>query len=331
MKHRRKFMFAFGVATLARPFPSLAQQAQKPWRIGYLGASLKPTPQDPGVSGGLLKGMRDLGYVEGRDFHIEWKFAEGKYDQLDVLAAELVNSNVHVIVASAPNATRAAQKATSTIPIIFLAGGDPVQDGFVKSLARPGGNITGFYNLSTELVPKQLELLREAVPGMKHVAVLVNPDNPAHSNFLEAIAPAASSIGATVITLKVNAANQVAGALKSAKQKSAQGLIVLGDAFFITQRQQIVAQTRALKLPMISVNRQYVEVGGLMQYGWNSFAQIQRAASHIERMLKDGLKPADLPVEQSKTLDLVINSKTAKALGITIPASLALRTTEMIE
>ena len=331
MKHRRKFMFAFGVATLARPFPSLAQQAQKPWRIGYLSASLKPTPQDPGVSSGLLKGLRDLGYVEGRDFHIDWKFAEGRYDQLDVLAAELVKSNVHVIVASTPNATRAAQKATSTIPIIFLAGGDPVLGGFVKSLARPGGNITGFYNLSTELVPKQLELLREAVPGMKHVAVLVNPDNPAHSHFLEALAPAASSIGATVITLKVNAADQVAASLKSAKQKSAQGLIVLGDAFFTTQRQQIVAQTRALKLPMISVNREYVEIGGLMQYGWNSFAQIQRAASHIERMLKDGLKPADLPVEQSKTLDLVINSKTAKALGITIPASLALRATEMIE
>ena len=331
MKHRREFMFACGAATLVRPLSSLAQQAQKPWRIGYLSANLKPTPQEPGVSGGLLKGLRDLGYVDGRDFHIDWKFTEGRYDQLDVLAADLVKSNVNVIIANAPNATRAAQTVTSTIPIIFVSGGDPVLGGFVKSLARPGGNITGFYNLSTDLVPKQLELLREAVPNMKRMAVLTNPDNPAHANFLKLLASTATNVGVTLLTLNVNAASQIEASLKLANTQSVQGLIVLGDSFFLTQRRLIARLTLSLKLPMISVNREYAEVGGLMQYGWNNFADHQRVAGHVVRILKDGLKPADLPVEQSKTLDLVINSKTAKALNITIPATLALRTTETIE
>ena len=158
----RRQILAITAGALFAPLLAHAQQVQKPWRIGYLSAHLKPTPQEPGVSGGLLKGLRDLGHVEGRDFLIEWKFAEGKYDQLDVLAGELVKSNVNVIIANAPNATRAAQTVTSTIPIIFVSGGDPVQGGFVKSLARPGGNITGFYNLSTDLVPKQLEQFRRS-------------------------------------------------------------------------------------------------------------------------------------------------------------------------
>ena len=331
MTERRKFMLGAGAAILARPVLTFAQPTPKPWRIGYLSAALKPTAQDPGVAAGLPKSLRALGYVEGRDFQIDWKFAEGKYSQLDMLAAELVNAKVHVIVTANPNATRAAQKATSTIPIIFLTSGDPVLGGFVKSLAHPGGNITGFYNLSTELVAKQLELLREAVPGMKRVAVLANSDNPSHAEFLKVLGSAAAGTGATLITLNVNAANQIAASLKSAQQKSAQGLIVLGDSFFITQRQQIVAQSNALKMPLIGVNREYVEAGGLMQYGWNSLTHIQRAASHIERMLKEGLKPSDLPVEQSRTLDLVINAKTAQALGIKIPLTLILRATETIE
>ena len=327
----RRQILAITAGALFAPLLAHAQQVQKPWRIGYLSAHLKPTPQEPGVSGGLLKGLRDLGHVEGRDFLIEWKFAECKYDQLDVLAGELVKSNVNVIIANAPNATRAAQTVTSTIPIIFVSGGDPVLGGFVKSLARPGGNITGFYNLSTDLVPKQLELLREAVPNMKRMAVLTNPDNPAHANFLKLLASTATNVGVTLVTLNVNAASQIEASLKSANTQSAQGLIVLGDSFFLTQRRLIARLTLSLKLPMISVNREYAEVGGLMQYGWNNFGDHQRAAGHVVRILKDGLKPADLPVEQSKTLDLVINGKTAKALGITIPVSLALRATEMIE
>lgn len=331
MNQRRSFIFAAGATALASPLASLAQSTPKPWRIGYLSAASKPTAQDPGAARGLPKSLGALGYAEGRDFQIDWKFSEGKYSELDALAAELVNAKVHVIVTANPNATRAAQKATNTIPIIFVSGGDPVQGGFVKSLARPGGNITGFYNLSTELVAKQLELLRETVPGMKQVAVLVNPDNPAHAGFMKVLEPAAASTGATLIPLNVTAANQLQPALKSAKQKGAQGLIVLGDTFFITLRQQIVAQSNGLKMPLISVNRDYVDAGGLMQYGWNNQVFHQRAASHIERILKEGLKPADLPVEQSKILDLVINGKTAKALGITIPASLALRATEILE
>ena len=331
MTQRRKFVLGTVAAILTSPVSTFAQPTPKPWRVGYLSAALKPTAQDPGVAAGLPKSLSALGYIEGRDFQIDWKFAEGKYSQLDMLAAELVNANVHVIVTANPNATRAAQKATSTIPIIFLTGGDPVLGGFVKSLARPGGNITGFYNLSTQLVAKQLELLREAVPGMKRVAVLANSDNPSHADFLKVLGSAAAGTGATLITLNVNAANQIAASMKSAQQKSAQGLIVLGDSFFITQRQQIVAQSNALKMPLISVNREYVEAGGLMQYGWNSLTHIQRAASYIERMLKEGLKPSDLPVEQSKNLDMVINAKTAHALGITIPATLTLRATEVIE
>lgn len=331
MNQRRNFILAAGAAILASPFSAFAQPTPKPWRIGYLSAASKPTAQDPGVAGGVPKSLRALGYAEGRDFEMNWKFAEGKYSGLDALAAELVNAKVHVIVTANPNATRAAQKATSTIPIIFVSGGDPVQGGFVNSLARPGGNITGFYNLSTELVAKQLELLRETVPGMKQVAVLVNPDNPAHAGFMKVLEPAAASTGATLIPLNVNAANQMQPALKSAKQKGAQGLIVLGDSFFITLRQQIVAQSNGLKMPLISINRDYVDAGGLMQYGWNNQVFHRRAASHIERILKEGLKPADLPVEQSTTIDLVINAKTAKALGIKIPVSIALRVTETIE
>lgn len=314
------------------------QGARKPWRIGYVGAGLPPpiTPERLKSSsslGGLLAGFRELGLTEGADFVMEWRFTgSALYEGIDQLAADLVRAKVDVIIVSNPNGTRAAQKATSAIPIIFYGGtGDPVAAGFVKSLARPGGNITGFSNRSDDILPKQVDLLRTVVPKLARLAVLVNPVNPAHPGFVEAIRKAARSINLTVLPAPVTDPARLESALADVLKQGAQALLVLGDVTFLLSRRQILALVQRHRLPAVYINQEFVRDGGLMQYGWDALEDAKRVALYVRKILQEGAKPADLPVEQSNTVVLVVNRKAAQEIGVTLPQEILLRANEVIE
>ena len=314
---------------LAAPLLSFAQrQPAKVPRIGFLDA----TPSDLARYrvAGLRDGLRELGYVEGKNIVIEYRWAEGKYERLPGMAAELVQLKVDVIVAASTNAIQAAQQATATIPIVMCATGDPVGSGFVASLSRPGGNITGLSNLAVDLSSKYLELLRVAVPKLSRVAVLMNPGHPLHPVFLKNIQATAQTIGVKVSPLQVGTASQFDVAFAAMKQERAGALIVLPDAFFLTQARRIAELVAQQRLPTMFWTREPVEAGGLMSYGQNVAEHYYRAATYVDKILK-GAKPADMPVEQPTKIELVINLKTAKAIGLTISQDLLFRADKVIE
>ena len=314
---------------LLAPLAAEAQPAGKVPRVAYL------TPwsdSDPGRQRGLeafRQGLRELGYVEGRNISIESWSAEGKDDRLPALAADLVRSKVDVIVAASGAATRAVQQTTRTIPIVMSLVADPVGSGLVASLARPGGNVTGLTIMAPDLMAKRLELLKEVVPKVSRVAFLTNPDNPASARFLREAEAAARALGVRLQTLEARNPQEIDSAFAVMTRERAGALLYPPDAIFFTQRRQVAELAAKGRLPSLGTS-DYPDAGGLMSYGPNIPDLERRAATFVDRILK-GAKPGDLPVEQPTKFELVINLKTAKALGLTIPQSVLLRADQLIQ
>jgi len=307
------------------PFASVAQnQAGKIWRIGVLGDT--PGPQWEAFQ----QTLRSLDYIEGRSITVERRYSKGIVARFSDFAAELVHLPVDVIVTEGGAATQAAKKATSTIPIVMALVGDPVGSGLVASLARPGGNITGLSNIGIDVSDKYLELLRVAVPKLSRVAVLVNPGHPAHPARLKKIENTAKTIGISVSPARAGTAKQIDAAVGPMTQARAGALIVLPDPYFRAQVRQIAELAMRNHLPTMFWSREFPAAGGLMSYGQYDAENFRRVASYIDKILK-GAKAGDLPVQQATKLELVINLKTAKAIGLTIPPEMVLRADKVIE
>jgi putative ABC transport system substrate-binding protein len=309
------------------PFAVKAQRAAKVTRIGLMLGRQKTEVEDA-----FVRELRDLGYVEGRNLLIEYQYADRK-ERLPALAAELVVLNVDVIVVQNTRAALAAKQATSTVPIVFLSASDPVGSGLVTSLARPGGNVTGLSNVSPELVGKNLELLRQIVPEVRRVAVLWEPgaigEGPERQT-LAAAEVAGRALGVQLQSVEVSAPADFARAFADMTSARVGAMTVFSSAMLFVQRKHLAALAAKNRLPTVFTAREHVDAGGLMSYGPNLADLIRRAATYVDKILK-GAKPADLPVEQPTKFELVINMKTAKALGLTIPQSLLLRADQVIE
>ena len=327
---RREFVGTLAGGLLAAPLVAEAQQPAKVPRIGFLWFDVAPNPHLPEA---FRQGLRDLGYVEGRTVVIEYRDAKGKSERLPALAAELVALKVDVIVAPSTPAALVAKQATRTLPIVFIAGADPVTDGLVISVARPGGNVTGLSNLAPELVGKRLELLTQVVPGVDRVAVLWQPGafgERTDKDMLKAADVAARALGVRLQVVEVRGLADVDRALSDMTRARAGALTVFGSPMFFNERRRLVDLVAKNRLPAVYGPREFVDAGGLMAYGPNFPDMYRRAAIYVDKILK-GAKPADLPVEQPTKFELVINLKTAKALGLTIPPSLLGRADEVIQ
>ena len=320
MVTRRNFLRGLSGGALTAPLASFAQNQLKVWQIGFLAADSASTKHYDSFRGA----MHDLGYVEGKTCVIRSRFADGRYDRLQGLAEELARSNVDVIVAGTPLSVQAAKKATNRIPIVMVAIPDPIGEGFAASLSRPGGNITGLSTIVTEASAKHLELLRGVIPSLSRIAVLINPSNPSDSLILEQIGGAAFSSGVKISPVEAGTPAEIEAAFASITRARSEAVIIAADPFFDMQRDQIATLAIERRLPTISSNRELPEAGGLMSYGQDPDDQYRRAATYVDKILK-GAKPSDLPVEQPLVLELVINRKTAKALGIVIPTEMLLR------
>jgi putative tryptophan/tyrosine transport system substrate-binding protein len=321
---RREFMLILGGAMTARALH--AQQKAMPV-LGYLHYA-SPGPNAPNVAA-FHQGLSETGYVEGQNLAIEYRWAEGRYDRLPALATDLVGRKVDVIVAAGPPAARAAKSATSTIPIVF-ASADPVGEGLVASLARPGGNLTGISALSTELTPKRLELLSELAPQARVIALLVNPNNPTAESIIGDAQGAARAKMVQLHILKAGAESEIDTAFATLVQLQAGALIVGADPFFFSRRGQLVELAARHGLPAIYESREFPTAGGLISYGSSLAAAYRQTGIYAGKILK-GAKPADLPVEQPTRFELVVNLNTAKALGLTVPPSILARADEVIE
>jgi|SRR5947208_6933387 len=325
---KKILLSAVATLMLASVFPAEAQQPKKVPRLGYLVANFPST--NPARNEAFRQGLRDLGYVEGKSIVIEWRYAEGKPDRLPVLAAELVRLKVDVIVTAGPASTRPAKEATSTIPIVMGFDNDPVGNGFVASLARPGGNITGLSTLAPEISGKQLELLMEIVPRLSRVAALGNSNEPGNAQALREVEVAAGAFGVQLQHLDVRDPKDIETAFREARKERAGAVLVLPSPVLLTQRTQIVVLTVKSRLPAIYFATEFVDVGGLMTYGPRRTDSFRRAATYVDKILK-GAKPADLPVEQPTKFEFVINLKTAKQIGVTIPQSVLFRADKVIK
>ena len=322
MRRRELLLLLGGAMTAAR---ALCAQHKAIPVIGYLGVAA-PGPYDPRMAA-FHQGLSETGYVGGQNVAIEYRWAEGHYDRLPALAAELVGRKVDVIVASGgPPPARAVKNATSTIPIIFATGGDPVADGLVASLARPGGNLTGVSLLANELMPKRLDLLSELVPEAKMIALLVNPGPPNSEDLQEA----ARAKGIQLHILKAGTESEIDTAFATFTQLHAGALLVGADLFFFSRREQLLALAARHALPAMYEWREFAAAGGLISYGASRTAAYRQVGIYVGKILQ-GAKPADLPVEQPTVLELVINLKTATALGLTIPQTIFARADEVIE
>ena len=327
MNKRRKLIIALGASALAAPLPSFAQQPVKIARIGFLGAA--------SASGytrqldGFRLGLRDFGYMEGKNIVIEYRWAEGNYARLPELAAELVRSKVDVIVTHGTPGTRAAKGATTTIPIVMAISGDAVATGLVVSLPRPGGNITGSTFFDPELSAKQIELLKEILPRITQVAVLVNPDNPVIGPVFKAMEITAKSLKLGLQQFAVRGPNEFENAFSAMVKTRVEAVAIQEDGMLNANVRTVGDLTIKKRLPSIG-NIEVPQAGGLLGYGVNFPEIFRRAAYFVDKILK-GAKPADLPVEQPTVFELVINMKTAKALGIQIPQSVLLRANRVIE
>ena len=313
---------------LAAPLAAEAQQPGKIVRVGLL-AGGSPASMAPYVDA-LREGLRELGYVEGRNLAIEARYAEGKAERVAELAAELVRLKVHVIVSGAISAIRTAKDATSTIPLVMAAVADPLESEIVGSLARPGGNITGVSALAVGYSAKWLELLKEASPKTSRVAVLRSPSNPSHAGYWREMQAAGPVLGVTVQPFDVRAPDEYTTAFVAMTKERAGALIVLPDPLTLVHQTQIVDLAAKHRLPAMYWQREFVERGGLMAYGANLRDIFRRAATFVDKILK-GAKPGDLPVEQAVRVELMINLKTAKALGLIFPQSILVRADQIIQ
>jgi putative tryptophan/tyrosine transport system substrate-binding protein len=304
------------LALLACAVIAEAQQTNKSARIGFL-ATVSPAVLASRIDA-FRQGLRELGYIEGKNIVIEWRFAEGKADRLPGLAAELVRLKVDVIVTAAPPPTRAAKHATSIIPIVMAFDDDPVGSGFVASLARPGGNITGLSTQAPDIGGKQLELLKEIVPKLSRVAILGTSSVPGYAQMIREIEDAAKALGMSVLRLDVQSSKDIDTAFQTATKGRANAAIVIGSPVIRSRQQDIVALALKSRFPTTYIRPEFVEDGGLMTYGPSINDLFRRAATYVDKILK-GRTPADLPVEQPMKFDFVINLKTAKQIGLEIP------------
>ena len=322
---RREFITLVGGAA---GWP-LKARAQEPRRvIGLLGSTFSDA--FPGAPVAFIEGLKDTGFIEGNNISVEWRWAEGQYNRLPSLAGELVSRGVAVIVAFDAPASFAAKAATKTIPIVFVTGADPVKTGLVDSFNRPGGNLTGLSVLISTLGPKRLELLRELLPSASTIALLVNPSNPNVAVDATETEAAANALGRRLEVLTAGTEPDLEAAFAAMVKRQAGALVVMPDPLFIARSEQLVALAARYAMPTIYPARQFTESGGLMSYGTPFLDLFQQAGTYTGRILK-GAKPADLPVQQSSKLELVINLKTAKALGLTIPPTLLVRADDVIE
>jgi len=323
-----RLLLILALCSLLGPLSASAQQANKVPRIGVLWGGPAEFAR-PYVEAGR-RVLGELGYVEGKDFTAEYRFGERRPGAVDALAAELAQLKVNVIVAAGDPAIHAARRATTTIPIVMVAAGDPVRGGLVASVARPGGNITGMTFLSRELAAKRLEILKEAVPTASRVAVLWNPDNPGGLLGFQATQAAAETLRLTLQSLEVRTATDIEPAFRAMADGHAQTIIVLTDPLTSSLRGRIADLATKSRLPIMCELREFTDWGGLISYGPSLLSMAQRTATYIDKILK-GAKPSDLPVEQPTKFELVINLKTAKALGLTIPQSVMIRADEVIQ
>ena len=323
---RRQFITLLGGAAAAWPLAARAQQTGKLPIIGFLGAS--PSIESQRVAA-FVQRLRELAWIDGRNLAIEYRWAEGRNERYAENAAELVRLKVDVIVTSATPPTLAAEQATAVIPIVFAAVSDPVGSGLVASLARPGGNVTGLANQISDTAGKKLELLREVVPGLRRLAIMVNVGNPASVLDMSEAQAAARTVGLEVTTSEIRRADDIAPAFEALKDR-ADALYLSPDPLMNTNRTGINILAVGARLPTMHGSREYAEAGGLMSYGPNLPNHFRRAADFVDKILR-GAKPADIPVEQPTKFDLIINLTTAKALRLKIPESLLLRADEVIE
>jgi putative ABC transport system substrate-binding protein len=312
--------------SFALPSVADAQQPASPRRIGVLLVARSPERKEAQA---FRRALRDAGYSEGRDVVIEWRFTNGDYNRVPDLAADFVQRKFDVIVVDTTFATRVLKRATSTIPIVMTSISDPVGSDLVVSLARPGGNVTGLSIMTPELSAKRLQLLKEAMPRLSRVAVLWNPDSPPHIKAVQALKAAAPSLSIELNFVEARTPEELRVAFSAISRNHAQAVYVIEDSLYFAQRATILKLASKARLPTVSGNREFADEGGLMSYGPDFSDMYRQSAEYVDKILK-GAKPGDLPIEQPSKFELVVNIKTAKTLGITIPESILLRADEVI-
>jgi putative ABC transport system substrate-binding protein len=325
---RREFITLIGGAATAWPLAAHAQQAGKIPRVGFMGNSTAAL--EANLVGPFRDGLRELGYQEGRNIVIEYRWAEGNYERFPALVAELLAVPVDVIVTAGTPATLAVKKATSTMPLVMIAVGDPVGTGVVPSLARPGGNITGLSSIAPDLEGKRLELLREVIPNLSHVVLFLNPLNPFHTVSMRQALTAAQALGIKLQPLEVRTSGELDGAFAAIVREKPDALLILADRVFLHDRKRMMDFATEHRLPSVNAYRELVEAGGLMSYGPSYEDMHRRAADYVDKILK-GTKPGDLPVEQPTKFTLILNLKAARTLGIDVSPMLLARADEVIE
>jgi len=322
---RRTFVAGLGSLLFTVRVPAGAQPARKPARLGFL-RIVAPLKE---YTDALEQGLRDRGYIPGRDVAIDYRFADGRADDLQRLATALVTANVDIILSAGNDAVRAARNATHTIPIVMVVASDPVALGFVSSLSHPGANVTGTTIISSALGGKRLELLRELIPSLARAAVLLNTTSAAHQVAFKEMLAAGAALGVAVQPIEVRSAVELDAAFATMAKGRAEALIVLEDAMFVTERARLAGLAARARLPAVYGQRNSVDVGGLMSYGPNILDVYRNAGAFVERILK-GAMPADIPVEQPTKFELVINLRTAKALALPVSPALLLRADEVV-
>ena len=322
---RREFL-AFLAVVAALPLEASAQSRIP--RIGFMGNSTAAL--EANLLDAFREGLRELGYEEGRNIIIEYRWADGKYEQFPVLVAELIASKVDVIVTAGTPAALAVKKATTAVPLVMVAVGDPVGTGLVPSLARPGGNLTGLSSIAPDLEGKRLQLLREVVPALSHVAMFINSLNPFHVSSMKQARDAAQTMGIKLQLHDIRKSEDLDDAFAAIQKERPDALLILADRVFLHNRHRIVDFTIEQRLPNVNAYKELVEVGGLMSYGPSYEDMHKRAAIYVDKILK-GAKPADLPIEQPSKFTFIVNLKAAKALGITVPSQLLGLVDQLIE
>jgi putative tryptophan/tyrosine transport system substrate-binding protein len=323
---RREFVRLLGGAAVAWPLASSAQS--KIARIGFMGNSTAAL--EANLVGAFREGLREQGYEEGRNIAIEYRWADGNYERFSVLVTELIAVKVDVIVTAGTPAALAMKNATTTVPLVMVAVGDPVGTGLVPSLARPGGNLTGLSSIAPDLEGKRLQLLREVVPALSHVAMFVNSFNPFHVSSMKQARAAAQAMGIKLQLHDISKSEDLDGAFAAIREERPDALLILADRIFLHNRERLMDFTREQRLPNVNAYKELVEIGGLMSYGPSYEDMHKRAAIYVDKILK-GAKPADLPIEQPNKFTFIVNLKAAKALGVTVPSQLLGLADQLIE
>jgi putative ABC transport system substrate-binding protein len=325
---RRSVLLAGGIGLLVAHRSSHAQPAATIRRVGWVSIGSKASPQDGYVA--FKQGMHDLGWLEGKNVEYRAAYADGDVARLDTAVGDLIGQEVEVMVVGNAMSTRTAQRATKTIPIVMLAITNPVGNGFVDSLAKPGGNITGLASQQEDVLGKSVGILHEIAPGAQRIAILLNESNPNHPAYWSAAQRACSALGLVALRIAASTSADLGPAVEQIVRQRSQAVVVVTDPVYLNERVKLQALLQATRLPVAYLSREHIVAGGLLSYGTDLAANYRNAARYVDRILK-GAKPADLPVEQPTKFELVINLKTAKALGITIPPAVLLRADEVIQ